>query len=108
MNKYGNLKKTGFLECEEVVEVLNPLQDPHVTSAEKRGTIDDVTIGALAADFSYSTSQAVFLQNLGGKNSLIGRSVVFTSVNTTVETDFVNYGCCVIGLDAPPAPATQV
>jgi len=39
------------------------------------------------------------MQNLGGKNSVIGRSIVFTY-------DGDEDGCCVIGVDAPPAPTT--
>ena len=43
--------------------------------------------------------------NLGGKNSIIGRSIVFTYTDTSA-TSTNEDGCCVIGLDAPPAPTT--
>ena len=45
-------------------------------------------------------TQSTFLQNLGGKDSIVGRSI-------QVFVDDTSVGCCVIGLDAPPAPVAQ-
>ena len=42
---------------------------------------------------------SAFMQNLGGKNSLIGRSIL-------IDNDGTEDTCCVIGLDAPPTPTT--
>jgi hypothetical protein len=49
-----------------------------------------------------TTTQDNFLQNLGGKGSIIGRSIVFD-----VNASGTPIGCCVIGLDSPPAPTAQ-
>ena len=97
----------GFTVCdiESMGPVFNPLQDPHVTATETRGTIEDQTVAAPDANGDFFASQASFMQNLGGENSLIGRSISLTG--TFLSFDFPNLGCCNIGLDAPPTSVTQ-
>ena len=76
---------------------LNPFADP------SRGTIADVTIVGADIDMAgtYTWTQAKFLQNLGGKNSIIGKSIKMNLAQQDVGgTDAV--GCCVIGEDEPP------
>ena len=64
--------------CQNVGDEFNPLEDPDNptdSSAETiRGAIDDVTV-ILGDDDMQSFTQSAFLQNLGGSNSIIGRSV---------------------------------
>ena len=96
-HEYGDLSTDSEL-CDSVGDVYNPLQDPHVTTPETRGTLDSFTIDDATETEQYE--MAALLQNLGGKNSLVGRSIVLKDDDGTVS------GCCVIGLDAPPAPTT--
>merc|ERR1719464_283899 len=95
VHKYGDVSGSS---CANVGDVYNPLQDPHNTTPETRGTLEDVSISADVNDITTST-QSTFEQNLGGLNSLIGRSIQLS------DDDPTDLGCCVIGLDAPPAPA---
>ena len=81
LHKYGDLSFTTDL-CENVGPEFNPLEDPHnptsSSAATVRGGIDNAV---LALDTSgtegdtASWTQTTFLQNLGGLNSIIGRSV---------------------------------
>ena len=67
----------------------NPFADP------TRGRIADLVS---ADDGSVTVSDPLFvLQNLAGKQSLIGRSLTLTN-SVSGSTD-----CCIIALEAPPA-----
>ena len=77
VHKYGDLSfATDF--CENTGPAFNPLEDPHnptdPSAATVRGGIDDVTV-ALDTNEMQTFTQTTFLQNLGGLNSIIGRSV---------------------------------
>ena len=56
-------------------------------------------------DGTFTWTQQKFLQNLGGKNSIIGRSIKMSLVQADGDDAT---GCCVIGEDEPPqlAPST--
>ena len=95
INQYGVLTN----DCADVGKEYNPLaeldslgrvnqyQDP------SRGTIPAVT---LESDGSFTTAVSKDLMiNLGGKTSVIGRSISAVVEGATV-------GCCIIGIDAPP------
>ena len=101
--EYGKLQRTGGggmceaggLEFNPLTEVdkngrVNPYQDP------ARGRIDDIT-----AD---DTGLAVFLQkdllqNIDGKEGILGRLLTISSkINDVVTT----VDCCIIGLDEIP------
>ena len=86
--------------CADVGPVFNPLQDPHMDSTtEDPGTLNTHYIGSTTDANDYSMSS--LMQNLGGKNNIIGRSIVFTYRGS-------EDGCCVIGLAGPPAPTILV
>ena len=103
----GMCPKTGpiFNPLAEFVwwdQVLNPFADP------SRGTIADVTVVEADKDDdgTYTWTQQKFLQNLGGKNSIIGKSIKMNLAQMDQGgSDAVD--CCVIGEDEPPqlAPA---
>ena len=90
--------------CDQVGDEFNPLaeidkygqQNPYQDPA--RGTIN---AGSLTADASgivtiEASKDNVILQNLAGKDSLIGRSISIT------DAAAANTDCCVIALDALP------
>ena len=79
VRKYGDLSFT-TAECENAGNEFNPLEDPHnptdPSAATTRGGIDDVTAAVnMDNNFMQTFTQKTFLQNLGGLNSIIGRSV---------------------------------
>ena len=117
LHKYGNIDNTDEGDSFESVcpkvgpifnplaefiwwdMVLNPFADP------SRGTIQDVTVDADGRDEDgfFIWTQATFLQNLAGKDSIIGKSIKFNLSQSGTDTR----GCCVIGEDEPPqAPPT--
>ena len=103
--KYGDLSySTEF--CENAGAEFNPLEDPHNPTSSSatsvRGGLDAVTVSLDTNDLQ-SWTQTSFLQNLGGKDSIIGRSIKIVHNDNGTR---INEGCCVIGLDAPPAPTT--
>ena len=51
-------------------------------------------------------TQAKFMQNLAGKNSIIGKSIVVTRYNSASPDSIHTVGCCVIGDARPPVHAT--
>ena len=78
-------------------QVLNPFADP------SRGTIADATIVEADKDDdgTYTWTQPKFMQNLDGKNSIIGKSIKMNLAQMDQGgTDAV--ACCVIGEDEPP------
>ena len=103
VRKYGN---TTGSECENTGPEFNPLAEfvygkPNPYADPKRGRLDDVTIDTTTSDVANTTewNQAKFEQNLGGKLSIIGKSVVvLTDVpdKTGAITEAV-MGCCVLG-----------
>ena len=78
--------------------MVNPFADP------SRGAIRPTTVD-FDADGNFVFAQADFLQNLGGKNSLIGRSIKATTSNAMGVASFTR--CCVIGRDKSPVPTTS-
>ena len=101
VHKYGNIEPnpTG---CENVGSIFNPLDDPDTDEVESRGTIPNYTIVNIVADDVETFTEKKFLQNLSGKNSIVGRAIVVT--DTSGPTILA---CCVIGLDASPDIATD-
>ena len=101
VHKYGNIEPnpTG---CENVGSIFNPLDDPDTDEVESRGTIPNyTTVNIVAADVETFTEKK-FLQNLSGKNSIVGRSIVVTDISGPTIL-----ACCVIGLDSNPDLATD-
>ena len=101
------------MNCENVGKEFNPLTEyvygqPNPYSDPSRGAIDSVTIAA--ADASVTTqmfNQQKFMQNLGGKNSLIGKSIKVTTMRNDISGMPAEalIGCCVIGQADNPANA---
>ena len=44
IHKYGDITFDSNTDCTEIGPVFNPLQDPHVTTPETRGSIDTVVV----------------------------------------------------------------
>ena len=108
--KFGNISG---VDCANTGPEFNPLAEfiygqPNPYADPTRGTINDVTI--VAADASVTSQdfmQDKFMQNLGGKNSIIGKSIRVSTTRTNVSTmmdETVLLGCCVIGQADSPAP----
>ena len=118
LHKYGNIDGAeGVLTFDELCpnvgpifnplaeyiwwdQVLNPFADP------TRGTISDVTVveSDKDADGTFTWTQAKFLQNLAGKDSIIGKSIKYRLSGTGPDA----MGCCVIGADVPPQAPAEV
>ena len=88
VNKFGNV--AGDM-CANVGPEFNPLSElvygvPNIYADPKRGAIDDVTIIDTPDDDDPTNpteqefSQPKFLANLGGKNSIIGKSIKATTM----------------------------
>ena len=132
LHKFGNDQGA---ECANVGPEFNPLAEfvhgqPNIYADPSRGTIEDVTIIETPEDGSVTEQefkQTKFMQNLEGKNSVIGRSVKVTkrvsSTEETTEQDdskttevqdeeedtIIVLGCCVIGhADMPGAVAASL
>lgn len=98
------------MNCENVGPEFNPLAEfvygqPNPYADPSRGTLQDVTI-TTPSPGPHMFNQTKFLQNLGGKNSIIGKSVKVTTerTNDMGEMENVVIGCCVVGQAAAPAP----
>ena len=117
LHKYGNIDNTDGDDtfdgmCPRVGPIFNPLAEYiwwdkslNPFADPSRGTIHDVTILDAEKDDDgvFIWTQAKFLQNLAGKESIIGKSIKF---ELTQDSDG-SKGCCVIGEDMPPeAPST--
>ena len=110
--KYGNI---GGVDCANTGPEFNPLAEfiygqPNPYADPSRGTINDVTIAADSISVtSQDFTQDKFMQNLGGKNSIIGKAIKVSTTrenSSTMMDETVVIGCCVIGqADAPAAPA---
>ena len=119
MHKYGNIDRTDDVasaggHCPKVGPIFNPLAEfiwwdlvLNPFADPSRGTIQDVTIvgDEKDADGNFTWTQTTFLQNLAGKDSIIGKSIKWSLVQGGPDPQ----GCCVIGEDMPPqAPANAV
>jgi len=89
-------------ECANGGEEFNPYKEewngqvnPHADPT--RGKIDGFTTDATGA---FTLNQARLLQNLSGKDSIVGKSIELFQVVT--DEDDISLGCCVIGLDVIP------
>jgi len=99
VREWGNMGN----ECADGGDEFNPLKEmkygvPNPYQDMTRGRISDATSDA-AGDVS--VWQKVFLQNLSGKESLIGKSI--TLMQVVPDGDDLAVDCCVIGEDALPA-----
>lgn len=90
-------------ECANGGEEFNPYKEewngqanPHADPT--RGKIDGFTTDATGA---FTLNQAKLLQNLSGKDSIVGKSIELFQVVT--DGDDISLGCCVIGQDVTPA-----
>ena len=110
LHKFGNIKGE---VCENVGPEFNPLAEfvygqPNIYADPSRGTIEDVTI-SVPEDESVTEQefkQTKFMQNLQGKDSIMGRTI---KVTTTNEDTIVVLGCCVIGhADVPEHVAASL
>ena len=113
LHKYGNIDNTdgdSTFEgmCPKVGPIFNPLAEyvwwdtiPNPFADPSRGTIHDVAVvdAEKDDDGNFIWTQGIFLQNLAGKNSIIGKSIKF---NLTEQGGPAPRGCCVIGEDEPP------
>lgn len=111
--KFGNISG---VDCAATGPEFNPLAEfiygqPNPFADPSRGTINDVTIVAADATvMSQDFMQSKFMQNLGGKNSIIGKSIKVSTMRVPMgmtDPEAVVIGCCVIGQadnPAPPAP----
>ena len=85
--KFGNV---GGVDCAATGPEFNPLAEfiygqPNPYADPSRGTINDVTVAAADASVtSQEFSQSKFMQNLGGKNSIIGKSIKMSRTVTNV------------------------
>jgi hypothetical protein len=96
--------------AENVYGVANPYADP------SRGTIDRVSVLAADADAdgTFTWTQSAFLQNLSGKDSIIGKAIRLTFqplAEAMAPPEAMFSVCCVIGQDSydnviPNADAT--
>ena len=97
----GNICANGGDEFNPLAEIIygvkNPYQDP------SRGTIENQTLTDPVDPATTMTwTQAKFMQNLAGKNSIIGKSIVVGRSAAMTPDMFTTVGCCVIGDAAPP------
>lgn len=101
---YGKAAKGSNNEnCEDNGDEFNPLREylydgvPNPYQDPSRGTIPSFTIGA---DGTATLENTKLLQNLRGKDGILGKSVTFTVEH---EGNIVTLGCCIIGESMPPA-----
>ena len=105
LHQFGNI---GGTDCENVGPEFNPLAEfiygePNTFADPSRGTINDVTIIETPDNMitpPQEFSQDKFMQNLGGENSIIGKSIKATRMRenmSTMELEEDVLGCCVIG-----------
>lgn len=80
VNKYGNISGD---ECANVGPEFNPLAEfvygqPNKFADPSRGTILDVVMSNPDGASEQEFKQKKFMQNLGGKNSIIGKAIRVT------------------------------
>ena len=99
IHEYGNLGTA----CANVGKEFNPLCEkdslgrPNPYQDPSRGTIENQTTDATGA--ITDVIQTSLLQNMAGKNSIVGRSIV---VHSDPEGANGIVDCCIIGLEADP------
>lgn len=96
---YGQTKPTcadGGEEFNPLKEVKYGIENPHADKT--RGRINDITA---AADGTAELNQTSLLQNLSGKESIIGKQLTLMQVAEDGTTTDIE--CCVIGQDKLPA-----
>ena len=95
INRYGTL---GTM-CDATGDEFNPLVelDPYYEPAEhqdpSRGRLDGFTTDM---DGKGAFHQKKLLQNLGGKESLLGKSITMLSVSAEEGVDDMLLDCCII------------
>lgn len=107
LNEFGDIgEDSDDNACGNVGKEFNPLQEliynvPNPYADPSRGTIENQTVALPDSGDSFIFKQPKFMQNLAGKNSIIGKSITVKDV--TDPDAIVIEGCCVIGEAAPPA-----